>query len=43
MLALCLMLSKTYYTQNYAGTIGLGLAAVLLKVTYIYYAQEQGL
>ena len=25
MLALCLMLSKTYYAQNYAGIIGLGL------------------
>ena len=29
------MLSETYYAQNYTGTIGLGLAAVLLKVTYI--------
>ena len=26
MLALCLMLSETYYAQNYAGIIGLGLA-----------------
>ena len=26
MLALCLMLSKTYYAQNYAGIIGLGLS-----------------
>ena len=25
MLALCLMLSQTYYVQNYAGIIGLGL------------------
>ena len=25
MLALCLMLSKTYHAQNYAGIIGLGL------------------
>ena len=25
MLALCLMISMTYYAQNYAGTIGLGL------------------
>ena len=25
MLALCLMLSETYYAQNYAGMIGLGL------------------
>ena len=25
MLALCLMLSETYYAQNYAGIIGLGL------------------
>ena len=25
MLALCLMLSATYYVQNYAGIIGLGL------------------
>ena len=25
MLALCLMLSDTYYAQNYAGIIGLGL------------------
>ena len=25
MLALCLMLFKTYYAQNYAGIIGLGL------------------
>ena len=24
MVALCLMLSETYYTQNYAGIIGLG-------------------
>ena len=27
MLALCLMLSYTYYAQNYAGIIGLGLDA----------------
>ena len=26
MLALCLMLSETYYPQNYAGIIGLGLS-----------------
>ena len=25
MLALCLILSETYYAQNYAGIIGLGL------------------
>ena len=28
MLALCLMLSKTYYAQNYAGIIGLGLPSL---------------
>ena len=27
MLALCSMLSKAYYAQNYAGIIGLGLFA----------------
>ena len=27
MLALCLMLSETYYAQNYAGIIGLGLVS----------------
>ena len=27
MLALCLMLSETYYAQTYAGIIGLGLPA----------------
>ena len=26
MLALCLILSETYYAQNYAGIIGLGLS-----------------
>ena len=33
MLALCLMLSKTYYVQNYAGIIGLGLT---VELTIIY-------
>ena len=32
MLALCLMLLKTYYAQNYAGIIGLGLASVVPNV-----------
>ena len=30
MLALCLMLSTTYYAQNYAGIIGLGLHPTLV-------------
>ena len=30
MLALCLMLSKTYYVQDYAGIVGLGLCTVQL-------------
>ena len=30
MLALYLMVSKTYYAQNYAGIIGLGLPLVLI-------------
>ena len=29
MLALCLMLSKTYYAQNYADIIGLGLVCTV--------------
>ena len=29
MLALCLMPLETYYTQNYAGIIGLGLEVIL--------------
>ena len=29
MLALCLMLSVTYYAQNHAGIIGLGLAKAM--------------
>ena len=31
MLALCLMLSKTYYAQNYAGIIGLGLCTCVMQ------------
>ena len=34
MLALCLMLAKTYYAQNYAGIIGLGLKMVIRKELY---------
>ena len=34
MLALCLILSKTYYAQNYAGIIGLGLSGECKKVRY---------
>ena len=30
MLALCLMLSGTYYAKNYAGIIGRGLVSALL-------------
>ena len=33
MLALCSMLSETYYAQNYAGLIGLG----IVKYVCIYY------
>ena len=33
MLALCLMLSETYYAQNYAGMIGLD----IVKYVCIYY------
>ena len=32
MLALCLMLSKAYYAQNYAGIIGLGLRGHLYSL-----------
>ena len=32
--ALCLMLSETYYAQNYAGIIGLGLAITNLYIKY---------
>ena len=38
MLALCLMLSSTYYAQNYAGIIGLGLFVMLTNFTY--YSQN---
>ena len=34
MLALCSMLSETYYAQNYGGIMGLGL--VVGNFTYIY-------
>ena len=34
MLALCLMLSKTYYAQNYAGIIGIGVATCTLRPTW---------
>ena len=34
MLALCLMLSKTYYAQNYAGIIGSGIATCTLGHTW---------
>ena len=34
MLALCLMLSKTYYAQNFAGIIGSGVAICTLKPTW---------
>ena len=33
MLALCLMLLETYYAQNYAGIIGLGLTVSTYKVS----------
>jgi len=32
MLALCFMLLVTYYASNYAGIIGLGLAAVKRRI-----------
>ena len=35
MLALCLMLSETYYAQNYAGIIGLGLLRSVKFYIYI--------
>ena len=34
MLALCLMLSKIYYAQNYAGIIGLSSAVPLPKLNH---------
>ena len=36
MLALCLMLSETYYAQNYAGIIGLGLKDGLIVLIRNY-------
>ena len=39
MLALYLMLSETYYAQNYAGIIGLGLLALIYSF-FINYAQD---
>ena len=38
MLALCLMLSETYYAQNYAGIIGLGLNVATGNYITILYA-----
>ena len=35
MLALCLILSETYYAQNYAGIIGLGLRRSVKFYIYI--------
>ena len=44
MLALCLILSKTYYAQNYAGIIGLGLirssSYLTIHVTKIFDISE---
>ena len=40
MLALCLMLLKTYYGQNYAGIIGLGLSEIYLYGTWLPYKQH---
>ena len=42
MLALCLMLSKTYYAQYYAGMIGLGLPEMLWHNT-LCFAQQNSL
>ena len=35
MLALCLMLSGTYYAKNYAGKIGRGLIVTLIWATQV--------
>ena len=37
MLALCLMLSGTYYAQNYASIIGWCLLLLLPQTSYLYY------
>ena len=37
MLALCLMFSKTYYAQNYAGIIGLDLRTTIWPKTFEDY------
>ena len=39
MLALCLMFSKTYYAQNYAGIIGLDLCTIIQPKTFEHYIQ----
>ena len=35
MLALCLMLSGTYYAKNYAGIIGRGLFVIVTVIRYV--------
>ena len=40
MLALCLMLSKTYYAQNYAGIIGLGLIRDDCEAKQVYITAD---
>ena len=41
--ALCLMLSKTYYAQIYAGIIGLGLYSWSQHILYPYVFSRKGL
>ena len=40
MLALCSMLSETYYVQNYAGIIGLGLGQGALPKGLFHVVSE---
>ena len=40
MLALCFMLSTTYYAQNYVGIIGVGLAVVSIMGNFLSTAQK---
>ena len=40
MLALCLVLSESYYAQNYAGTIGLGLPSLQVAIVGSYNASS---
>ena len=41
MLALCLMLSETYYAQNYAGIISLGLHPARLFLLHMETGNKQ--